>query len=187
MLTRADNPVTTWDLMGQSQPPSAAPNSSEIDLWPYRTCTVALLRRYARTSVEMGRLPSLLGREFFRARLTSYAMKNFEDVVVFVTDMERSLEKLTEFDRKLLAINFFEEYSIPDMARLIQHSQRSTERLLQQAIDEFSHILLDDGLLHELPFTPLTNLEVGVGRKTCQEGNNYKNGISHSKQGGNKM
>src|SRR5579872_4845068 len=35
------------------------------DLWLYRDRTVALLRRYMRLSIEVGRMPSLLGREFF--------------------------------------------------------------------------------------------------------------------------
>lgn len=38
----------------------------------YRGRTVAMLRRYMRYSIETGRLPSLLGREFFRAKVTSY-------------------------------------------------------------------------------------------------------------------
>ena len=34
------------------------------DLWLYRERTLGMLRRYQRLSVEVGRLPSLLGREF---------------------------------------------------------------------------------------------------------------------------
>jgi hypothetical protein len=41
------------------------PPSSNPDLWLYRDRTVALLRRYMRISIEVGRMPSLLGREFF--------------------------------------------------------------------------------------------------------------------------
>jgi hypothetical protein len=83
------------NLMAQSDlPPSVIFGETEADLWPYRSRTAALLRRYARASVEVGRLPSLLGREFFRTRVTSYTMRNFEDVVIFVTDMEQAIEKL---------------------------------------------------------------------------------------------
>ena len=57
-------------LMGQAEPPSVLFGETEMDLWPYRRRTVALLRRYARASVEVGRLPSLLGREFFRSRVS---------------------------------------------------------------------------------------------------------------------
>lgn len=40
----------------------------------YRSRTVAMLRHYMRYSIETGRLPSLLGREFFRAKVTSYTV-----------------------------------------------------------------------------------------------------------------
>jgi hypothetical protein len=71
--------------------------SSDPDLWLYRDRTVALLRRYLRLSIEVGRTPSLLGREFFRSRVTSYGYSTFEDSVIFVHDVERSLEELNEF------------------------------------------------------------------------------------------
>ena len=60
----------------------------------YRARTVTMLRRYMRYSIETGRLPSLLGREFFRAKVTSYTVVTFEDRVIFVHDMERCLEKV---------------------------------------------------------------------------------------------
>ena len=90
-----------------------------MDLWPYRRRTVALLRRYGQASVEVGRVPSLLGREFFRSRVSSYTLRNFEDVVIFVADMERAIEKLDTLQKKLLGMNVLEEYYIPDMARLL--------------------------------------------------------------------
>src|SRR5271165_7382199 len=49
------------------------------ELWLYRDRTAAMLRRYGRLSVEVGRLPSLLGREFFRTGVTSYRVGTFED------------------------------------------------------------------------------------------------------------
>src|ERR1700690_557358 len=57
------------------------------DLWLYRGRTVALLRRYLRFSLETGRLPSLVGREFFRAKVTYYTAATFEDRVIFLRDV----------------------------------------------------------------------------------------------------
>ena len=54
------------------------------DLWLYRERTLGMRRRYQRLSVEVGRLPSLLGREFYRTRVTSYHAGTFEDTVIFV-------------------------------------------------------------------------------------------------------
>ena len=136
------------NLMGQADPPpSVLFGTTEIDLWPYRSRTTALLRRYARASVEVGRLPSLLGGEIFRTRLTSYSMKNFEDVVIFVADMEHSLNLLSPFDKKVLAMSVLEEYSVPEVSRFLGFSQRTIERQLQVALDELSRILLNRGLL----------------------------------------
>jgi DNA-directed RNA polymerase specialized sigma24 family protein len=151
-----------WSLMGQAEPPPSVFGETEMDLWPYRRRTVALLRRYARASVEVGRLPSLLGREFFRTRVTSYTMRNFEDVVIFVTDMERAIEKLNTLEKKLLAMNVLEEYTIPEVARLLTCTQRTAERFLQDALDQLSRILLVGGLMEKLP-------SATRGVKTCRE------------------
>jgi len=151
-MTATSTHIQNWQLRGQAElPPSVVFGETQLDLWPYRTRTVALLRRYARASVEIGRLPSLLGREFFRARVTSYSMKNFEDTVIFVTDMEHTIEELNGLEKKLIAMNVLEEYSIPEMARLLASSTRTIERLLQASIDQLSFILLERGLLERLP------------------------------------
>lgn len=182
-------------LMGQAElPPAVLFCETELDLWPYRPRTAALLRRYARASVEVGRLPSLLGREFFRSRVTSYSMGTFEDIVIFVTDMERTLEKLDNLERKLVAMNVLEEYSIPEMSRLLACPQRTIERLLQGAIDQLSRVLLAGGLLEALPVATrgVTHSRTeegglkGLVLKSCQEGKNRGIGVSYSEQGKNK-
>ena len=169
-----------WSLMGQAElPPSVLFGETELDLWPYRGRTVALLRRYARASVEVGRLPSLLGREFFRTRVTSYTMRNFEEVVIFVADMERAIEKLSAIEKKMLAMNVLEEYSIDEVARLLGCTPRNVRRLLQDALDQLSRILLAGNLMEELP-------SATRGQKTCQGGKNYNFDVSDSNEGENK-
>ena len=69
-----------------------------------------MLRRYMRYSIETGRLPSLLGREFFRAKVTSYTVVTFEDRVIFVHDMEKCLDRLDEFSRQLIARHILQEH-----------------------------------------------------------------------------
>jgi DNA-directed RNA polymerase specialized sigma24 family protein len=140
------------NFMAQSElPPAVMFQAEELDLWPYRVRTGALLRRYARASVEVGRVPSLLGREFFRSRVTSYSMGSFEDVVIFVTDMERMLDKLDTMEKKLIAMYVFEEYTISEISRLLHCCDRTVERRLHEAIDTLSSILLNSGLLERLP------------------------------------
>jgi hypothetical protein len=137
-----------WNLMGQADlPPSVLYGEAEPELAPYRGRTAAMLRRYARASVELGRLPSLLGREFFRTRVTSYTMRNFEDIVIFVTDMEKAIERLGPLERKLLAMNILEEYTVDEVARLLAYNPKTIRRLLPDALDQLSRIMLAAGLL----------------------------------------
>ena len=167
-------------LMGQADPPpSVLLGEAEMELWPYRRRTAALLRRYARASVEVGRIPSLLGREFFRSRVSSYSMRNFEDVVIFVADMEQAIERLNAREKKLLAMNILEEYTIPEVARLVGCTQRTVERFLQDALDQLSRILLADGLMEKLPTATR-------GQETYQVRENRNFDVSGSHEGGNK-
>lgn len=151
MLSSQISNTQTRTLPDQAALSSSAPSTEsdyaecDQELCHYRARTVALLRSYARASVEIGRLPSLLGREFFRSRITSYSRSSFEDVVIFVTDMEHALEKLDGFERQLLAMNVLEDYSIPEMSRLLVCPKRTIERLLQAAIDELSRLLSQGG------------------------------------------
>jgi hypothetical protein len=73
----------------------------EISL--YRGRTVGLLRRYFRMSMELGRMPSVISRDFFRAKVTSYRMTSFEDVVILVHDVERCLQRLDEASQQAIA------------------------------------------------------------------------------------
>jgi hypothetical protein len=141
-----------WQLMAETDGPVAAPwlGEMEMDLWPYRDRTVAILKRYARSSVEVGRLPSLLGREFFRSRVTSYSLGSFEDIVIFVHDVERALEHLDAFQGKLIAMNVLEEYSRPEVARLVGCPLRTVERVVPEALDGLSRLFLEGGLIKEL-------------------------------------
>jgi DNA-directed RNA polymerase specialized sigma24 family protein len=167
--TRAGFVGHGWNLLGQEElPPGVVFGETEMELWPYRRRTVGLLRRYARASVEVGRLPSLLGREFFRTRVASGTRRNFEDVVIFVTDMERAIEKLTALDKKLLAMNVLEEYSIPEVARLLGYPQRTVERSLQDALDQLSRILLAGDLMETLPAAMTGGMDSDPWSKSCQ-------------------
>jgi len=135
----------------ESRPPVQRPwlGETETDMWPYRDRTVALLRRYARASVEVGRLPSLLGRECFRAKVSSYPMSSFEDVVIFVHDMETVLQRLNPFQQRLIAMNVLEEYSLREVARLLPCPLRTVEREVPDALDELSRVLLRSGLIKQ--------------------------------------
>jgi hypothetical protein len=112
------------------------------DLWMYRGRTVALLRRYMRLSLETGRLPSVIGREFFRAKITAYKATTFEDRVIFVHDVENCLERLAPFDQQIIARLILQEHDHEGTARLLHSARRTIERRLPELLDELSEEFL---------------------------------------------
>jgi DNA-directed RNA polymerase specialized sigma24 family protein len=145
--------------------------SDDPDLWLYRERTIGLLKRYGRLSVEVGRLPSILGGEFFRAKVTSYHVATFEDVVIFVHDVERSLEKLDELERELIAKIVLEEYSQEEAARLLGCADRTVRRRFPEALDRLSEIFLRGRLLNRIPRNPRVE-------NSCQEGESDQNCVN---------
>jgi hypothetical protein len=121
------------------------------DLWLYRKRTVGMLRRYMRFSIETGRLPSLVGREFFRAKVTYYTATTFEDRVIFVRDVENCLNRLEYWDQQLIARIILQEHGQEQAARILHCGLRTVERRLPQVLDLLSEDFLRVGLLTGLP------------------------------------
>jgi hypothetical protein len=144
----------------------------------YRKRTVEMLRRYMRYSIETGRVPSLLGREFFRAKVTAYTVVTFEDRVIFVHDMERCLEKLDEFSRQLIARHILQEHDRWATARLLNCNEKTVRRLTPLAVDTLTEILLDVGLLERLDT---------ISENSCQGGEERENYVSSCEGGENKF
>jgi hypothetical protein len=121
------------------------------DLWLYRKRTVGLLRRYMRFSIETGRLPSLLGREFFRAKVTYYTAATFEDRVIFVRDVEKCINRLEGWDQQLIARVILQEYGQVEAAYVLHCSRSKVARRLPEVLDLLSEDFLRVGLLTGLP------------------------------------
>lgn len=123
------------------------------DLWLYRQKTISLLRRYMRWSLEAGRVPSLLGRELFRSRITSQTSVTFEARVIFLHDVERCLDRLNGFDRQIVARIVLQEHSHEAAARLLHCTRKTVERRVAIVLDELSHAFLKAELLTPFPQT----------------------------------
>ena len=126
-------------------------NSADVapEMCLYRERTTSMLRKYCRLSLELGRVPSVLGGEFFRARVTSYRMHNFEDLVIFCHDVDRCLEKLDTESKALIAKIAMQEYTQEEAARILGYNPRTVARRYPEALDRLSSILLDAELLRE--------------------------------------
>jgi hypothetical protein len=117
------------------------------DIWFYRKRTTGLLHRYMKLSLEAGRLPSVIGREFFRAKVTTYTSVTFEDRVIFVPDVEKCLERLESFDQGIIARIVLQEQDHDRAALLLGCTRKTIERRLPDLIDELSEDFLRVGLL----------------------------------------
>jgi RNA polymerase sigma factor (sigma-70 family) len=127
----------------------------------YRGRTIAMLRRYLKYSLETGRVPSLVGADFFRAKVTRYRVTSFEDRVIFVHDMENCLSRLDEFSRQVLGRIVLQEYEYEQVARQLGCTRMTVHRKLREALDELIKILLEVRLLESFAREP---------EKPCQEG-----------------
>jgi hypothetical protein len=134
------------------------------DIWLYRDRTTALLWRYTRLAVEIGRLPSLLGREFFRARVSPYSAQTFENTVIFVHDVECCLGLLDPADRILIAMLGLQQCTQEEVARSLRCTQRTIGRHYSEALDRLSEIFLQREILARLPE------KSAIPPKVCQEG-----------------
>jgi len=148
----------------------------------YRRRTVTMLRRYLRFSIETGRLPSVLGREFFRAKVTSYRVGTFEDRVIFVHDMETCLERLDEFSRQLIARHILQKHDQEATARLLHCTDRTVRTYVPIALDMLSEILLDLGLMERLDWGTENRCA-----KPCQGGREGENFVSDCEESENKF
>lgn len=146
---------------------TAQPVPPRDELRAYRDRTIALLRRYFMLSIETGRLPSLLGREFFRAKCSSYRLVTFEDVVIIVHDVEQCLERLHKLDQKIICHIVFEDFTQDEAARILRVTCRTVERRYPEALDDLTEMFIRGGLLRLIYSTP-------SHQKSCQGGQNLE-------------
>ncbi len=113
----------------------------------YRKYTEGMLRRYVRLSLEVGRAPSLLGREMFRGNVTNYSVSGFDDVVIFVHDMERCLEEVVDSHQHLIRRIALQEFTLEETASLLELPLRTVIRRYGRALDALTEIFLERKLL----------------------------------------
>jgi hypothetical protein len=113
----------------------------------YRKYTEGILRRYVHLSMEAGRVPSLLGQEMFRGRVTSYRVKSFDDVVIFVHDVGRCLAMLEDEEQTLIGRIALQGHTQSDAAALMGVHLKTVIRRYGNAVDQLTGIFIDAKLL----------------------------------------
>jgi predicted DNA-binding protein (UPF0251 family) len=121
--------------------------NAEMEFAPYRSQTIALLRRYFRTALEVGRLPALLGRECFRSRVSHRKVCTFEDQIIFTHDLDRCLDRLERQEQGLISLIVFQEYSHEDAGREMRLHRNNVRQNFFRAIDVVTQMLIEGGYI----------------------------------------
>ena len=130
------------------KPPAKAPAAEPVvSLAFYRKHTESMLRRYLYASMQVGRAPSILGDPIARGWASSRPVRTFEDAVIFVLDVETSLNQLGSLDRQMLSRIVLQEYTQTEAATLLGMSVRTISYKFPQALDRLTEKLLESGLL----------------------------------------
>jgi hypothetical protein len=135
---------------GGARLPVAPPAQVEQDLYFYRRYTEAVLRRYLRMSMEAGKVPSLIGQEMFRGKVTSYRVGNFDDVVIFLHDVDRCLARLHPAEQQLISRIALQQYSATETAELVGMKSRTVLRHYGLALDHLTTIFLAARMLERM-------------------------------------
>jgi DNA-directed RNA polymerase specialized sigma24 family protein len=139
-------------LMRLDQPQPAAQVEAE-DASRQTEClrrqTLTLVQHFFELSSQVGRLPSLLGREFFRARVSHHAVPSFEDQAVFVCDVERCLARLSDEHAQVIALVGLYRFTQDEAADILHRPSSSVHVVLMEALDCLGEILLRARLLTE--------------------------------------
>ena len=178
---KVDAVVTTITQASSKQGPRGEPahawdthQDRNGNVRAYRRRTVSMLRRYLRYSLETGRVPSLLGGEYFRTGVTSYGVVTFEDRVIFVHDMESCLQRLDEFSLQLIARHILQEHDLEATARLLHCNEKTIRRAIPVVLSQLSEILLEVGLLEKMNLTEENSCQGGrsdeILASDCEEG-----------------
>ncbi len=134
--------------------PYSATAGLEPAVLRYHRTTIAVLRKYLRMSMELGHLPSLVGREFFRSKVSSYHTKSFEDIVIFTHDVERCLSLLSGIHREVIARIDLQEHTIEEVAERLGCSYNTVLRYHREALDKIALIFVARKIMEPIEFMP---------------------------------
>lgn len=115
----------------------------------FRSQTLAIVRHFYEIASQIGRLPSILGREFFRAKVSHHGIPSFEDQAVFVHDVEAALGRLNEQDGALVALVGLFHYSLDDVATMLGRSRGFVAQHFADSLDQLAERFLETRLLRE--------------------------------------
>jgi hypothetical protein len=164
-------------LMQATAPAPAPPPQKEEDPRPEMVCfrgqTLAIVRNYFELSTQHGRVPSLMGREFFRARVSHHAIPSFEEQAVFVRDVELCIGRLGADQQEIILLAGMYNFTHEEVAAMLHTSKTSIHNWFAEALDALTEIFLAATLLserrpdrhqHQVMSRPLVGCRKGPGK-----------------------
>ena len=140
-------------LLREDKGPAPVAEADQIDPRPemlcFRSQTLAMVRHFFELSCQVGRLPSLLGREFFRARVSHHSIPSFEEQIVFARDVELCLNRLSDHHAEIVTLIGLYDFSLDEVGEMLRYSKTAVHRWFWEALDCLSEIFLRAGLLSE--------------------------------------
>ena len=113
----------------------------------YRGQTLAIVRHFFEMSCQLGRLPSILGREFFRAKVSHHAIPSFEDQALFAHDVQQALLKLEDEDVQIITLLGLYDITLAEASVMLGRSEGCLSQRYAEAIARLTQIFLDNGVL----------------------------------------
>ena len=124
-------------------------SGSRPDVLFFRAQTLAIVRHFFEISCQIGRLPSILGREFFRAKVSHHGIPSFEDQAVFVYDVEQALAQLSPQNLEIVSMVGLYQYSLEEVAKLLGRCRSTVVERYVEGVDTLAQIFLATGMLRE--------------------------------------
>jgi hypothetical protein len=139
-------PVFREDDWNREEPLDVDPRP---EMLCFRGQTLAIMRHFFELSCQVGRLPSLLGREFFRAKVSHHSIPSFEEQAVFARDVELCLARLSDEHAEMIRLIGLYDFSRDEIAEMLRRTKAWVHQHVAEAVDSLSEIFLQAGLLSE--------------------------------------
>ena len=134
----------------------------------FRKHTLKLLRYYFKLSLDYGRIPSVLGGQVMRSRVSHTKMYTVEDDTIFLHDMNRCMEQeLSETELRIVALVVFMDHTLEETGAILQYCEKQIRRIYPNVLDRLTRAFCERELLDRLEL--MQGLKKPMGRARADD------------------